>query len=485
MRPPLGQWYEGISMITGSDIYRDFLFKEDQTETLKSLILKARNEQDTLQIRGTVKDEDGNPMTGATVTIPGTTLGTISDASGNFKLNVPPSAKTLSISFVGMTTQTIKITGNRVYDIILSAGSIGLGEVVAIGYGTQKKTTLVGSVSDVKISNEISSRSITNVSSGLAGLAPGLSVIQSSGMAGSDQARLQIRGLGTLNGSYPLIVVDGMPGVDINTVNINDIESISVLKDAVSAALYGSRAANGVILVTTKNGKGKKANIQYSGSYAVSQATNYYKSLVNTARDFWVADYAREGMDMGPGFFSNGVLDEWLAMSLISPHDYPNTNWWDYIFRNAIIQRHNVSASGGNEKTNYYFSVGVLNQEGVQVYQDFKQYNFRSNIESKIRDNITVGTRLDGNWSTQHYSNEDGVGGIRNAASGVLPYDPETGRFGGPMTYRQSTADGVNPLARMASDHNTRAMQVFHGNIYGEWEAIKGLKIQDELCAAV
>src|SRR5690554_6848043 len=200
-------------------------------------------------ITGNVVDEEGLPLPGVSVVVQGTTTGTITDFDGNFSLTNVSSDATIVFSFVGMQTQEVEVGNNTVFNITLTSESIGLEEVVAIGFGTQKKVNMTGSVAAVQIDEKISSRGLSTVSAGLSGLLPGLAVSQNSGMAGRNNVSLMIRGMGTVNNADPLIVVDGMPDVDINRLNMNDIESISVLKDASSSAVYGSRAANGVILI--------------------------------------------------------------------------------------------------------------------------------------------------------------------------------------------------------------------------------------------
>ena len=231
------------------------------------------------RITGTVKDNTGEAVIGANIKVKDSTGGTITDIDGHFNIEASSNA-TLVVSFIGYITQEVPLKGRTNVVVTLSEDSQTLDEVVVVGYGTQKKVNLTGSVAAVKVDEKIASRSITNVSSSLSGLVPGLVVSQTTGFAGGDGASLKVRGLGSINNSDPLIVVDGMPDVDINRINMNDIESISVLKDAASSAVYGSRAANGVILITTKGGsKEAKSKVTYNGSYALSSPVEFYKSL--------------------------------------------------------------------------------------------------------------------------------------------------------------------------------------------------------------
>ena len=211
---------------------------------------------------GKVTEQNGTSIPGVAVVIKGQNVGTITDFDGKFSISVPATAKTLVFSFVGLIPQEITLGTGTTLSVVMVADVIGVEEVVVVGFGTQKKVNLTGAVSAVKIDEKLTSRALTNLSSGMSGLVPGLAVTQSSGMAGNDQATMIIRGLGTINSASPLVVVDGMPDVDINRINMNDVESISVLKDAASSAVYGSRAANGVILITTARAKQEATKIR-------------------------------------------------------------------------------------------------------------------------------------------------------------------------------------------------------------------------------
>ncbi len=232
-------------------------------------------------ITGMVTDSKGATIPGVSVKIKGTTLGTITDLGGKFSLNVPNSDAIVVFSFVGFVQQEVKIANRTSINITLLEDNTTIDEVIVVGYGTQKKVNLTAAVSQIVIDEKISSRTVTNVSSALSGLLPGLSVQQNSGLAGGSGANLLIRGLTSpTSGSTPLIVVDNMPDVDINRIDINDIESISVLKDAAAASVYGSRGSTGVILITTKTGKGVKVpQIKYTGTYATAKPTNFYSFL--------------------------------------------------------------------------------------------------------------------------------------------------------------------------------------------------------------
>ena len=306
-------------------------------------------------------------------------------------------------------------------------------------------------------------------------MVPGLSVRQGSGMPGNNDTELLIRGQGTVNNASPLIVVDGIPDVDINRIDMNDVENISVLKDAASSAVYGSRGANGVILITTKSGKNIKPKIRYSGSYAVTEPINFYENLDDYAKT--MALHIR-GANAGnkESVYQWGAIEEWMAKGLIDPVLYPNTDWYKIIFQNGTLQNHNLSASGGSDNMSFYISGGLSDQSGVVINNNYRRYNFRTNLEYKIRKSITVGTRLDGQWTEQDYGMSDGIGGsgIRNTNPGVTPIHPESLLYGSAMAYGENK-QAQNLLAQYSISHNEKTRGGMNGNLYGIWEPIEGL----------
>lgn len=229
-----------------------------------------------ISVSGIVTDsESEEPLIGASVTVKGRQSGVVTDLDGRYSIRADENA-TLQFSYVGFDPQNVKVNGRSNIDIQMRSNAVTLDQVVVVGYGTQKKVNLTGSVASVTVDKDMTSRSVPNVSSALSGLIPGLAVNQSTGMAGNNSASLLIRGLGTINNASPLIVVDDMPDVDINRLNMNDIESISVLKDATASSVYGSRAANGVILIKTKSGgKDKPTRINFAASYGWQKASRH------------------------------------------------------------------------------------------------------------------------------------------------------------------------------------------------------------------
>ena len=273
----------------------------------KSIKVKKENlagktfvQQTKITVSGVVEDQYG-AVIGANVVEKGTTNGTVTDMDGKFTLDVSPTA-ILVVSYIGYKEQQIAVNNKKSFTIRLEEDSEKLDEVVVVGYGTQKKVNLTGSISSVDFSDQALSRPITNVSNALAGLSAGVQVQQSSGNPGSDGSKIRIRGIGTLNNADPLVLIDGIEG-SMDLVNPQDIENISVLKDAASSSIYGSRAANGVILITTKKGKAGKLSVSYSGRLSYAQPTNLFEQVTNYADYMEKVNEAYENMGQ-PNHFS-------------------------------------------------------------------------------------------------------------------------------------------------------------------------------------
>jgi TonB-linked SusC/RagA family outer membrane protein len=437
-------------------------------------------------VSGKITDDKGVGLPGVSVLEKGTQNGTSSDTNGDYKITVAGSTSVLTFSFIGFSTKE-EVVGNRDnISVQLASQDKSLDEVVVVGYGTQKKVNVTGAVSAIKIDDKITNRALSNVSSGLQGLVPGLAVTQNTGMAGRNGAALIIRGLGTVNNASPLVVVDGMPDVDINRLNFNDIESVSVLKDATSSSVYGSRAANGVILITTKSGKGQeKASINFSGNYAVQVPTKAYDFLADYPRTLSLHQRAAAVNTLRANQnFKDGTVDQWLALGMIDPVAYPNTDWWDVIMRNGAIQNYNLSASGGGDKSNFFISVGMMDEKGLQINNDFKRYNARFNYDYKIRKNINTGVKFNGNWSNLVYALEDGFTDdsptntagfdMQYAIPGILPYDPVTGYYGGVMAYNEDP-QAYNPYTLYVNSLTRENRQEANTSMYLDWSPIAGL----------
>ncbi|TDE14538.1 SusC/RagA family TonB-linked outer membrane protein [Dyadobacter psychrotolerans] len=464
-----------------------WLFAAIPAEAKGTVLKRIRRESVmAVTVTGKVTDDKGGGLPGVNVVEKGTANGTSTDANGEYKITVAGPTSVLTFSFIGFVSQEAVVESKTAISIQLVAEDKSLDEVIVVGYGTQKKVNVTGAVSSIKIDDKITNRSLSNVSSGLAGLVPGLAVTQSTGMAGRNNASLIIRGLGTVNNASPLVVVDGMPDVDINRINMNDIETISVLKDATSSSVYGSRAANGVILITTKSGKGQeKASINYSGNYAVQVPTKAYGFLADYPRALSLHQRAAAVNTLRSNYnFRDGTIDQWMALGMIDPVAYPNTDWWDVIMRNGRIQNHNLSASGGGDKSNFFISVGVMDEKGLQINNDFKRYNARFNYDYKIRKNINTGVKFQGNWSKLTYALEDGFTDddasntagfdLQYAIAGTLPYDPVTGNYGGVMAYNEDP-QAYNPYTVYVNNLNRQNRQEANTSMYLDWTPIEGL----------
>lgn len=340
-------------------------------------------------ISGTVSDGRGIPMPGVNIIEKGTTNGTTTDVNGKYSLAVLEAEAVLVFSFIGYTSQEVAVNGRSVIDVTLEEDVKSLEEVVIVGYGTQKKANLTGSVTTID-AEEIIKRPGTNVAGLLQGKITGLQVSSHSGKPGDENNVLRIRGLGTFSaaGSEPLVLINGIAG-DMTNLDPNDVESISVLKDAASSAIYGARAANGVILITTKRGKAEALSIQFHSNVQLQHATRLPELLSNSAdyMMYWNQGRARSGQ---APYFTQEEIDA-FRNNTDDPVNYPNFNWIDHAFKPAVANMQSLSIGGGNEKTTFNLSLGYFNQPGVTSVYEFKKYNARITVDSKLKDWITVG----------------------------------------------------------------------------------------------
>jgi len=345
-------------------------------------------------ITGTIKDENNNPLPGVNIQVEGTTIGTISNANGSYTITIPNENVVLVFSFIGYNTQKIPAVNKTTLEVIMMPSTSSLDEVVVIGYGTQKKVNLTGSVTAVNSAN-IEKLSVTQTSQLLAGIASGVTVLQSSGQPGKDGVSIRVRGIGTFSGAgnNPLVLVDGLSS-SLDNVNINDIASISVLKDAASASIYGTRGANGVILVETKKGKEGEFRISYQGNIGIQRPTEIPQLV-----DSWVyAEMYNEALTNAGGSPQYSAEEIAKFKSGVDPDYYPNINHYkDLISSGSGIQTdHYLSFTGGSARNSYLFSVGYLDQAGLVAETYYKRYNVLLNIDSKIRDNLKLNVKLSG-----------------------------------------------------------------------------------------
>ena len=383
----------------------------------------ASKEQQIVSVKGTVVDQvTGEPIIGASVAVEGSSKGTSTDLDGKYSLNAPVGS-TLKFSYVGYKETKKEVLQAGVLDVSLMESSVSLDDVVVVGYGVQKKVNVTGAVSMVK-GDELENRPVANVSAGLQGLLPGVSITSSSGQPGAVPS-ITIRGVSTINSSTaPLILIDGVSGGDLNLLNPNDVESVSVLKDAASAAIYGARAANGVILITTKQGKRKeKATLTYSG-YVGMQTPTALPELV-TGRQYM--ELSNEAMSAA-GFSRPYDVDAFEKYdSGMYPNEYSNTDWVNEIFKKHALQTsHSVSVRGGSEKSSYFMSYGYLDQDGLVVGDAFKtkRHNARINVNTEVFDRL----KINGNVSFVDYyrnaSGFSGTGGVFRLAQRMSPLLP-------------------------------------------------------------
>lgn len=339
-------------------------------------------------VSGTILGDGQIPLIGVSVIEKGSTNGTVTDVDGKFILQVSKPNAVLYISYIGFIPIEVEAS-QASKTIILKEDVTGLDEIVVVGYGTQKKATLTGSISQVG-GDDLKKVAAVNLTNTLAGKTAGIIANVRSGEPGEDNANILIRGIGTTGDTNPLIVVDGIASRGFSRLNQEDIESISVLKDA-SAAIYGARAANGVILVTTKRGKAGKVKVNYSGSYSVSQPTRIPKMLNAYQYGTYINEYDR-GHGTGQVKYSEEALQKMKDGS--DPINYPSTNWWDAIANDwAPRTQHSVSVSGGTDKVSFYSSLQYLWQDAIykNSAQDYGQYQFNSNLDVKISNKVKFG----------------------------------------------------------------------------------------------
>ncbi|WP_372775081.1 TonB-dependent receptor [Mangrovibacterium sp.] len=421
-------------------------------------------------VSGKITDNTGEPLPGVTVVIKGTSHGTITDLDGKFNLSSIKAEDVLVFSFVGMVTKQIAVGDQTTINVTLLADAIGLEEVVAIGYGTQKKVNLTGAVSSVS-ANELTTRPVTNISAGLSGMAAGVSVVQNSGgTAGGDGATIRIRGVGTMNNSNPLVVVDGVPseGTGImNDIDPNDIESISVLKDAASASIYGSRGANGVILITTKRGSSGKPKLTYNAYFG----TQSVPKLIDYVSDF--ADYMEIANRIRPNQqnFTQADIQEWRA----NPNDplyHPNVDWNEELYGGAApIMNHSLGYSGGNEKTTYRFSLSYLDQDGITHGNNIQRYGLRTNLSSEVLDGVKLGGNVFFRWTNL---SPNAINTSIESSPSITNVRHPDGRWGGTQSGSvQAIAAPYAEIENRVREQNDRRLM---GDVFAEWEIISGLK---------
>ncbi|UOQ99286.1 TonB-dependent receptor [Hymenobacter sp. 5317J-9] len=462
-------------------------------------------------LTGTVIGSDGASIPGVTVLVKGTKLGTSTDADGKFTVSAPASASTLVFSYVGYATQEVAIGGQSSFNIRLATDTKDLSEVVVVGYGTQSRRDLTGSVATIT-GKEIATAPVQSFDQALQGRAPGVNITTPNGVLNNPPV-IRIRGVNSINlSSSPLIVIDGVPAFTgnnsalgsvpnnpLSNLNPADIESMEVLKDASATAIYGSRAAGGVILVTTKKGRKGQSHLSYDTWAGWSKPVRLY-DVLNAQQYVDVKNEAVRNLNANRraiGAAATNVEGFKLADANGNAAD---TRWYDYIYRTGFSQSHNLNFSGGTDKTSFFSSVGYTNQKGMIVNNDFKRLSARLNVDHKLYKNFTVGMRVAYSNTQNASPNTGSVGDNAFGSAGLgrvpilLPpnlaaYNPDgspnvSGTSIGPgpnlnPTNGQPFVIGfINPVVDIKNNYFTSEGSQIEGSVYADWEIISGLNLR-------
>ncbi len=430
----------------------------------------------TVRVTGTVTDaNDGNTLPGVSVLVEGTTIGAITDFEGQYEIEVPSADATLVFSFVGYTTREVPVDGRNIIDVALESALVGLEEVVVVGYGTQRRDAVSGAVGTVG-SAQIEQIPIASFDQILQGQSAGVSSMSASGRPGAGSS-INIRGIGSISsGTQPLYVVDGVPLTEgtgsiyenpLSGINPNDIEEVTILKDASASAIYGSRAANGVILVTTKRGAAaERSQLNYRGQYGVSSLTRDDFNMMTTEQKL---EFER----------NNNIYtrtdEEWDSLRTI------NTNWRDEMFRSAATQSHEISSSGGNERTRYFISGAYFEQDGVLQRSDYERLSGRLNFDHFITEQLKVGTTLNVSYEQANYTVAEGDYGnnVYNpifAAYLMNPYEQPKDEDGEWISSFDTYFGNVLRELELNDDYNNTLK--FVGNVFAEYEPIDNMMLR-------
>lgn len=404
-----------------------------------------------ITVQGVVKDQTGETVIGASVMEKGTTNGTITGIDGDFSLNMSPNG-TLVVSFVGYKTQEVQVKGQKQLQVVLSEDAEMLDEVVVIGYGTMKKSDLTGAVSSIG-NKDIKDSPVSNLGQAIQGKISGVQIVD-AGKPG-DNVSIKIRGLGSINNCDPLVVIDGVPtDLGLSSLNMADVERLDVLKDASATAIYGSRGANGVVMITTKRGTEGKGKLAVSANYSFQNATNV-PSLLNAAQ------YAELSNDMMVNSGRN-TNPEWANPSELGA----GTDWMDELLRTGVMQNYTVSYSGGNEKSHYYVSGGFLDQSGIVKSVNYRRFTFQSNSDAqvlkwlKFSNNITFSadTKKSGSYNIGDALKALPIYPVKNEDGSWSGPDGNSEWYGstrnpiGPTELNKSQTDGYNFLANLTAE---------------------------------
>ena len=408
-------------------------------------------------VTGKVVDAQGEPLIGVTVKEQGTQNAAVTDMDGRFKLQLSHTNAQLVFSYIGYVDVTARATDNMV--VTLKEDQNELNEIVVVGYGTQKKVNLTGSVVSVNLEKETNSRPVTTVAQALQGMAAGLDILQGSGKPGAENFSVNIRGVGTMNDASPLVLVDGME-MSLSDVNPMDIESISILKDAASCAIYGNRGANGVILVTTKSGTEGKVSVTYTGRLSINKPSKLVRFMSNYADYMEMVNEASENIGTA-GKYPQSVIDQWRQAEA-NPNGiaesgypnyvaYPNTDWYDEIYQTKVMQEHAISLSGKDTRTRYNLGLTYLDNPGMIVRSGEQKYSVNLKLISDVTNWLQLGAQVWGTHSDRDRNNVDALSSweFLKTVPGIYPY--YDGKFGGIET---SVEDGAahNPMQLLNGD---------------------------------
>ena len=424
---------------------------------------KLYAQSNTIAVKGKVM-ADGEPVIGATVLVKGVSTGTATDMDGNFSLNVASKA-VLVVSSIGYETQEVPVNGRQFINVVLKSDVVTLKDVVVVGYGVQKKVNLTGAVSSVS-TDELEGKPISNVLEAMQGTTPGLVIQQGSSTPGSVPS-INIRGLNTMNNNDPLVIIDGIEG-SLGNLNPADIEQISILKDASSTAIYGSRASNGVVLVTTKKGKAGKVEISYDFMYGVQQPTSLPKIA-----DSWVYAELYNEAAVNSGRAAKFTPEQIAQFR----NGGPNVNWVKELYhRNSPQSSHNVSMTGGNDQLSYMASLGYMDQNSMFKGPDYgyKRYNARLNVSHKVTNNFTLNltSQFARNDIKEHAYWTEWIIEQANRMPPIYPIKNEDGSYNYPAG---SNSNGLQRLEEGGYRQNVNDELL--GTIQAEWEVYKGLKL--------
>jgi TonB-dependent starch-binding outer membrane protein SusC len=456
--------------------------KGDHTYVIKPMFFHEVLEKLIVEetVTGRVTDaQTGEALPGVNILIEGTSVGTTTNMDGEFELNVPDLNETLVFSYIGYNTMVVEINNRTQLNIELISDVQMLEDLVVIGYGTVRRENLTGSIS-VVTAEALENRPITNASQALQGV-QGLYVNQAGGQPGNDAATIRIRGVGTIGGAgklEPLVLVDGVE-YSLNDINPNDIESISVLKDAASASIYGSRAANGVILITTKQGQRDRIEVSYSGYVGFQEAT-FLPDPVDNSADF-MEMYNRAQVNQGSSpLYSEELINEFRTNP--TSQLYPNTNWMDVLFDQAPMQEHNIRVSGGDSRTRYNLSAGYLDQDGVlKGMSEAKRYSINLRVNTQISDRLSVeGSIMGTKWDVLEPT--QGMATAMNRIMRMVPVQPigrmDDGNWPNSWVITPGQNSFQNPLMLRDETYRNETTNRILASASLNYEIIEGLNYQ-------